>query len=100
MDSACTQKGATDWSVYLVECGDGTLYCGVATDVERRMRDHQGPRGAKYVRTHGGVRRLLRAIPLASKTEAFRAEYRLKRASRHRKLAIAGGAALPAAWIE
>ena len=40
------------WSVYLLRCADGTLYCGVTTDVERRLAMHNGkkPGGARYTR--------------------------------------------------
>lgn len=88
------------WSTYLVECGDGSIYCGVTNDVDRRMRDHASPRGAKYVRSHGGVRSLLRAIALPSKEAAMRVEFWMKRASRTRKAAIAAGAELPASWLQ
>ena len=45
------QRAMSEWSVYLVRCGDGTLYTGIATDVERRLREHrEGIRGAKYLR--------------------------------------------------
>ncbi|MGH7592137.1 MAG: GIY-YIG nuclease family protein, partial [Gemmatimonadales bacterium] len=36
------------WYVYLVRCGDGTLYTGVATDLARRVAEHNAGRGAKY----------------------------------------------------
>ncbi len=41
-----------NWSVYILRCGDGSLYTGVATDVARRFGEHQsqGPKAAKYVR--------------------------------------------------
>ncbi len=39
------------WWVYILRCGDGTLYTGTAADVERRLAAHR--RGAKY--TRGGA---------------------------------------------
>ncbi len=45
-----------DWSVYLVECADGTYYCGIAVDVEARLAAHNAGRGAKYTRGRGPVR--------------------------------------------
>jgi putative endonuclease len=37
------------WSVYIIECSDGTLYTGITTDVKRRFEEHSGTsRGAKY----------------------------------------------------
>lgn len=39
------------WSVYLVRCADGSLYTGIATDVARRLAEHEhGGKGAKYLR--------------------------------------------------
>ena len=45
------------WYVYLVECGDGSLYCGVTTNPERRVDAHNGlrPGGAKYTRSRRPV---------------------------------------------
>ena len=36
------------WWVYILRCGDGTLYTGTAADVERRLAAHRRGRGAKY----------------------------------------------------
>jgi len=36
--------------VYLVRCGDGSIYTGYTTDVERRLAEHREGRGAKYTR--------------------------------------------------
>ena len=43
------QKTA-DWYVYIIRCRDGSLYTGIATDVERRFAEHQDNVGAKYLR--------------------------------------------------
>ena len=59
------------WYVYLLRCADATLYCGVTTDMERRLREHNaGSRGAKYTR---------RAVPL-SWCAAWRSRMPLPRA--------------------
>ena len=39
--------------VYILRCGDGSLYTGIARDVERRLAAHAGGRGAKYTRGRG-----------------------------------------------
>ena len=41
------------WYVYMLLCGDGTLYTGMTDDVPRRLRAHQSGRGAKYTRGRG-----------------------------------------------
>lgn len=38
------------WTVYLLRCSDGTLYTGVTTNLERRVRIHNEGKGAKYTR--------------------------------------------------
>ena len=40
------------WHLYLLRCRDGSLYAGIATDVERRFREHAAGKGAKYTRAH------------------------------------------------
>ncbi len=39
-----------NWHVYIILCSDDTLYTGITTDIERRMREHAAGRGAKYFR--------------------------------------------------
>lgn len=39
-----------NWQVYIILCSDGTLYTGITTDIERRMRQHATGSGAKYFR--------------------------------------------------
>ena len=45
-------KADKHWSVYILRCADGSLYTGVTTDLERRMRQHNGAilGGARYTR--------------------------------------------------
>ncbi len=96
--AARAPRSVVPWSAYILECGDGTLYCGVAIDVTRRMRDHATPKGSRYVRGHGGVKALLWSCELPSRTIAQRVEYHLKRASRQRKLALVQEGLLPQDW--
>ena len=35
------------WTVYILRCGDGTLYTGCTNDLPRRLEAHQSGRGAK-----------------------------------------------------
>jgi len=39
-----------NWQVYIILCSDNSLYTGITTDMERRFRQHQEGRGAKYFR--------------------------------------------------
>ncbi|THB68123.1 MAG: GIY-YIG nuclease family protein [Desulfovibrio sp.] len=74
------------WYVYLVECADATLYCGVTTDIERRVAEHNGdqPGGARYTRGRRPVK-LVAWAEFADRTEACRVEARVKKASRANK---------------
>ena len=41
------------WYLYVLRCGDGTLYTGITTDVQARVAQHQAGKGAKYTRGRG-----------------------------------------------
>lgn len=38
------------WYVYILRCGDGTLYTGITDDIPRRLAAHRAGKGAKYTR--------------------------------------------------
>jgi len=44
------KKGRKDWTVYILRCGDGSLYTGIAKDVQSRVKQHSEGRGATYTR--------------------------------------------------
>jgi putative endonuclease len=71
------------WYLYLIRCGDDTLYAGIALDVVRRFGDHaaQGRRCARYLRGREPLR-LVFAVEVGTRSEAARAEARVKRLSR------------------
>lgn len=74
----------TEWKVYIVECADGTLYTGVATDVAARIAVHNAGKGAKYTRGRLPVR--LRYQEAASdRGAALRREHAIKQLSRAAK---------------
>jgi len=75
---------------YLLECGDGTLYCGWTNDPERRLQAHNAGTGSRYTR----ARRPVRMVYLESfdtRREAMRREARIKRMTRAQKLALIAG---------
>ena len=73
------------WHLYLLRCRDGSLYAGIATDVDRRFREHVSGKGAKYTRAHPPECVLgSRAYP--DRASASRAEHALKRQPKARKL--------------
>lgn len=83
----------SSWSVYLIRCGDGSLYTGIATDVDRRFAEHlsQGPKAAKYLRGRLPLEIVYRR-EIGSRSEASKEELRIKRLSSSRKLAMLTGA--------
>ncbi len=76
--------------VYIVACGDATLYVGSATDVGRRTRLHRVGRGAKFTRDHLDAKLVHVEGPYDLPT-AIRREHQLKRWSRAKKLALIKG---------
>lgn len=68
----------SEWSIYLLRCGDGSIYTGIATDVARRIGEHeQGKRGAKYLRGRGPLE-ILYQRPVGDRSLATRVEWRIK----------------------
>ena len=76
------------WHVYIVKCKDGTLYTGVATDVARRVAEHNtSPKGAKYTRARRPVT-LAYFERASSRSAAGKREHEIKSLSRRDKLAL------------
>lgn len=75
------------WWVYLLQCRDDTLYCGIALDVAARLEQHRAGKGAKYTRGRGPLE-LVFSEACASRAEALRRERAIKRLKRGAKLAL------------
>jgi putative endonuclease len=76
------------WMVYLVRCGDGSLYTGVTTNPERRLGEHNRGSGAAYTRSRLPVA-LIYLEPAADRSGALRREHAIKQMSRAEKEALA-----------
>ena len=75
------------WHVYLLECADKTLYCGIARDPATRLAQHNGmlPGGARY--THGRRPvRILASRACGDRSEALKLERAVKARPRAEKL--------------
>jgi putative endonuclease len=74
------------YSVYIVECADGTYYTGIATDVGRRLLEHNGVKGkgARYTSARAPVS-LVYEVRCASRSAALKEELRIKRLTRDQK---------------
>ena len=71
--------------VYVVECSDGTLYCGYTNDITGRLESHNTSRyGAKYTRGRRPVR-LVYSVECVSKSAAMKEEARIKKLPRKEK---------------
>ena len=73
--------------VYILRCGDGTLYTGCTNDLARRLRAHQSGRGAKYTRSRLPVE-LVYWEAAEDRAAALRREAAVKRMNRREKLAL------------
>jgi len=73
--------------VYLLRCGDGTLYCGIALDVEQRLEAHRTGKGARYTRGRGPLE-LVYTEACGDRSAALRRERALKALGRGAKLAL------------
>ncbi len=83
------------WFVYLVRCGDGTLYTGIARDVAARLAAHDAGKGARYTRGRGPVT-LCASRRCTSQGDALRLEHAIKCLSRADKEALTVGRRLAA----
>lgn len=72
------------WYVYMLRCGDGTLYTGVTDNVERRLAVHRAGKGAKYTRGRGPLE-LVYTEEVPDKSAALRREYQIKRLPKQEK---------------
>ena len=76
--------------VYILECSDKTLYTGIATDIERRLDEHNNSdKGAKYTK----IRRPLKLVyseESENRSSASKREYEIKKLSREKKLELIG----------
>lgn len=75
------------WGVYILRCGDGTLYTGATDDPERRLAAHRAGKGAKYTRSRGPLEPVYWE-PCEDMPAAYRREYAIKRLTRSQKLAL------------
>jgi putative endonuclease len=85
-----SSEGRRGWWVYLLRCGDGSLYAGATNDLARRLALHAAGKGARYTRSHLPVA-LAYSEPARGRGAALRREAALKRLSRAEKLALVAG---------
>ena len=75
------------WYLYILRCGDGTLYTGITTDVEKRFAQHCSGKGAKYTRGRGPLELVYRE-ECDDHSQALKREWEIKKLSRQEKMRL------------
>ena len=75
----------SNWFVYILECSDKTLYCGITNNIDKRLSAHNAKKGAKYTRGRTPVK-LLKIFKVENKSLALKLEFKIKGLSRNDKL--------------
>lgn len=75
------------WSVYILLCGDGTLYTGITDDVPARLQAHRTGNGAKYTRGRGPLE-LVYTEACENHSAAAKREWQIKKLTRQEKLEL------------
>lgn len=77
------------WQLYILRCGDGTLYTGITNDLPHRLAMHRSGKGAKYTRGRGPLE-LVYQEECDSYSQALKREHQVKKLSRPQKLTLIG----------
>ena len=75
---------ANTWKLYILRCGDGSLYTGITTDVAKRLEVHRNGKGAKYTRGRGPLE-LVYEEECGDHSAALKREHEIKSMSRQEK---------------
>ncbi|MEL6494305.1 MAG: GIY-YIG nuclease family protein [Cyanobacteria bacterium J06623_7] len=80
------------WSIYLIRCGDRSLYTGISNNVARRFAVHQsgGAQAAKYTRTRHPLK-LVYTAEIGDRATASKVEYRVKQLPKKMKEGLVAG---------
>lgn len=79
------------WYLYILRCGDGSLYTGITTDVEKRVQAHRKGKGAKYTRGRGPLELVYRES-CGDHSQALKRELAIKALPRQEKEALIANA--------
>lgn len=80
---------ANIWKLYILRCGDGSLYTGITTDVEKRLEVHRSGKGAKYTRGRGPLE-LVYSEECGTHSDALKRELEIKALPREEKQRLIG----------
>lgn len=73
--------------IYILQCGDGTLYTGVTTDLQRRLQQHKAGTGGKYTRSRT-IKRIAYSENASNRSNAQKREAEIKKLTRVKKLRL------------
>ena len=87
-EKAKPKEKRVSWDLYMIRCGDGSLYTGISTDVQRRLSEHENNdkknKGAKALRGKKPLT-LVYQLGTGNKSEALKLEYRIKQLDKTEK---------------
>lgn len=72
------------WKLYILRCGDGSLYTGITTDIDKRLEVHRSGKGAKYTRGRGPLEVVYRE-DCGDHSAALKRELEIKALTRKQK---------------
>ena len=75
------------WFLYIVRCSDKTLYTGITTDIDRRIKTHNAKKGAFYTKNKLPVK-LVYQEAMGGRSEALKREKSIKQLTREEKLEL------------
>ena len=79
-------NGRKTWFLYVLKCGDGTLYTGITNDMQRRLRQHNDGSASRYTRSRLPVK-LVYQESCRGRSQALKKEFAVKALSRKEKQA-------------
>jgi len=84
------KKTTETWVVYLLECNDGSYYCGITNNLDRRIQEHNSGSGAKYTRGRTPVK-LLTSSEAKDRSAALKLESAVKKQRKNKKVQFLSG---------
>lgn len=76
-----------DWTVYILRCGDGSLYTGITNDLGKRVAAHENGTGAKYTKGRGPLSLVYQEY-CSGRSDASKREGIIKKLNRKQKLKL------------
>jgi putative endonuclease len=78
-------SSTSPYCVYLLECCDGSYYCGITTDMEQRLKQHNAGTASRYTRGRTPITVLAKTPNCYSKSMALQLEHQIKKRPKHKK---------------